>query len=288
MASNRAESGGPASPRAVPRGHPDYPDGLSDLGDAPETVYVRGRVPARGAAVAIVGARAATAYGESIAGRLAHDLAALGYAVVSGLARGIDAAAHRAALEGGGTTVAVLPGGLDAITPRHHAALAEAIAARGALLSDWPGGPPAARGMFVRRNRLIAALASAVVVVEAGETSGALSTAAAARRLGRPLLAVPGDVDRPGSQGCLALLRAGARLCAGAGDVLAALPEAARPADARLLNALGAAPSSAEEIAARAELPLGQALATLLRLEWAGAAASCPGGRWRRAAGATS
>src|SRR5204863_422589 len=173
----------------------------------PPTVYVRGEIPRRESVVAIVGSRAATPYGTRVAGDLARDLSLLGFAIVSGLARGIDAAAHRGALEANGRTVAVLAGGLDHVTPRHHVQLAEEIASSGGLISEWSAGPPAQPGMFVRRNRLIAALAAAVVVVEAGEQSGALSTAAAARRLERPLFAVPGDIDRPQSRGCLMLLR---------------------------------------------------------------------------------
>src|SRR6185503_14015424 len=133
-----------------------------------------------------------------------------GFTVVSGLARGIDAAAHRGALDAGAGTVAVLPGGLDAIAPRHHRGLAEEIATRGGLLTEVASGEPHP-GHFIRRNRLIAALGAATLVVEAAERSGALSTAAAARRLGRPVLAVPGDVDRATSRGCHALIRAGAR-----------------------------------------------------------------------------
>ncbi|MBI1798738.1 MAG: DNA-protecting protein DprA [Candidatus Eisenbacteria bacterium] len=264
---------------------PDYPPALRDLADAPRTVYVRGRIPPRERSVAIVGARASTLYGDGVAGMLARDLAALGVTIVSGLARGIDAAAHRGALEAGGWTVAVLPGGLDSVAPRHHTDLAARVAATGGLITEWETGPPRARGVFVRRNRLIAALTSAVVVVEAGEESGALSTAGAARRLERVVFAVPGDIDRPSSRGCLALLREGARVCASAADVMSALPvriEAAASPEARLLDALAARPEGAETLAMRAGLPVDQALAALLRLEWAGTAAPCPGQRWKR------
>src|SRR5439155_1170886 len=206
---------GPPAPapieRSIRRGEDDYPAALLDLAHPPGVIHVRGALPPAGArAVAIVGSRAATPYGLERAGRLAADLARLGLVIVSGLARGIDAAAHRCALEAGGVTVAVLPGGLDAITPATHLGLAQRIARRGALLSEWPAAYGVRPGLFVRRNRLIAALSQATVVVEAAEKSGALSTAAVARRLGRPLLAVPGDVDRPTSRGCNALLRAGA------------------------------------------------------------------------------
>ena len=288
MASERPETSAADPARAVALDHPDYPDGLRDLRDAPRVVYLRGEIPPRSRAVAVVGARASTPYGESVAGSLARDLAALGIAVVSGLARGIDAAAHRGALEAGGRTIAVLPGGLDHVTPRHHTALAEKIVASGgALVSEWPTGPPAAPGVFVRRNRLIAALASAVVVVEAGETSGALSTAAAAKRLGRPRLAVPGDVDRAGSRGCLALLRDGAQVCACVADVLRVVPAPALNPESRLLEALAAEPRAVELIAQRAGLAVDQTLAALLQLHWMGAAEPCAGGRWRRISGAS-
>jgi DNA processing protein len=210
--------------RAALRDEPGYPVALRDLDDVPPVVFVRGTLPERGRAVAIVGSRAATPYGIAQAGRLGADLARLGYVVVSGLARGIDAAAHRGALAAGGASVAVLPGGLDEVAPRHHAGLAEELCVRGGgLLSEHASGPPRFRGEFVERNRLIAALAGVTVVVEAATRSGALSTAAAARRLGRPVLAVPGDVDRETARGAHALLRTGALLCESAADVLRAM-----------------------------------------------------------------
>jgi len=279
--------------RAVAREDPAYPRGLCDLADAPPVVFVRGGpIPAWETMVALVGSRAASPYGVRQAGRLAGDLARLGLTVVSGLARGIDAASHRGALEAGGRTIAVLPSGLDDVTPRHHRELAEEIAARGALLSEIASGPPRYRADFVTRNRLIASLAAATVVVEAATRSGALSTAAAARRVGRPVLAVPGDLDRDTAAGCHALLRAGARLCTGAADVLAALPrqtkDSGAPADpapgaaARLLEALEVEPRSIETLAAAARLDVAEALAELLALEWAGVVESRPGQRWAR------
>jgi DNA processing protein len=274
--------------RCIQRGASGYPAALLELSRPPREIHVRGALPPAGArAVAIVGSRAATPYGLEHAERLAADLAGLGIVIVSGLARGIDAAAHRGALAAGGVTLAVLPGGLDAITPTSHVGLARRIARRGALLSEWPGAFPVGRGMFVRRNRLIAALAGATVVVEAAERSGALSTAAVARRLARPLFAVPGDVDRPTSRGCNALLRAGARFCESAADVVRALPAPAIPVEAgsdesRLAAVLGAEPLPAETLAARAGVAIGLALAGLLRLEWMGEAVAHPGQRWSR------
>ena len=277
------------APRAVVvqrigRESPGYPAGLAELRDDPLQLFVRGRLPAAGTpAVAIVGARAATPYGRAFATRIARDLAARGVAVVSGLAHGIDAAAHEGALAAAGITLGVLASGVRQVTPAGHELLAERVCERGALVSEQEDGPPFGRGAFVKRNRIVAALADAVVVVEASERSGALSTADVARRLGRPLFAVPGDVDRVMSQGTLALLRGGARVCADAGDVLAVLPKPAVDAsdpDARLLAALGVSPCTLEVLAAAAGVTAPDALARLLRLQWSGLAVGMPGGRW--------
>jgi DNA processing protein len=272
-------------PRVRARGEAGYPPALLVLADAPPRVWLRGAdVPAPGSCVAIVGSRAASAYGLSMARRLAADLAGLGFAVVSGLARGIDAAAHGGALHAGGRTIAVVPSGLDRVTPPEHAALAESIALGGALLSETESGGPFGRGAFVKRNRLIAALSAVTVVVEAAERSGALTTASWALSLGRPVLAVPGDVDRPTARGCLALLRGGAKPCGDAGDVTALLPpRPARDADpaARVAGALDATARTLDDLAMRAGVEPPGALAELLRLEWAGLALPCPGQRWK-------
>ena len=283
--------------RALRRDDPRYPVGLHDLDDAPPMVYARGALPPSPAlAVAMVGSSAASAYGRAMAERLAGDLARLGVGVVSGLARGIDAAAHRGALAAGGATWAVLPSGLDQVTPQHHRELAETIALRGGLITEIERGGPRHSGAFVARNRLIAALAAATVVVEAAEKSGALWTAAAARRLGRAVLAVPGDVDRESARGCHQLLRQGATLCEDASDVLRAIegspvahaaapslaPEA--PAETRLWRALELEPRSVETLAGKAGLSLPETLAGLLALQWAGSARAWPGQRWARAA----
>ncbi len=286
-----------AMARALQRDAPGYPSGLDDLRDAPAELFVLGDAAALSLpAVAIVGARGASTYGLALAERLARDLAAMGVVIVSGLARGIDAAAHKGALAAGGRTLAVLPCGIDRVVPPEHAALAQSITAAGALVSEFEHGAPFGRGAFVRRNRLIAALSQATVVVEAAEGSGALSTAKVARKLARPLLACPGDVDRPGSMGTLALLRAGARIAADAGDVMAALPARALPTHARaaaagtppmdamgcLLAALTDAPSTLDALAASTRLSLPELQALLLQLEWSGMAARVPGQRWRR------
>ena len=277
----------PLEARALVRGASGYPTALAELRDAPAVLYVRGgELPGFAHAVAMVGARAATPYGRTIAERLARDLVAHGITVVSGLARGIDAAAHEGALAGGGRTVAVLASAVDHVTPSAHAALAERVACSGAIVSEVAHGGPFGRGAFVKRNRIIAALSAVTVVVEASESSGSLSTAAAALALGRPLLAVPADVDRPGSRGTLALLRGGARVCADAGDVLAALgPHAAAPCEAldpdqRLRARLSREPMTVEHLAVAADLTPADVLARLLRFQWSGLAVSHPGGRW--------
>ncbi|TMQ73447.1 MAG: DNA-protecting protein DprA [Candidatus Eisenbacteria bacterium] len=275
---------------------PHFPAGLHDLADTPSILYARGALPPPiGQTVAMVGSRAASTYGRAMAERLAGDLTRLGYAIVSGLARGIDAAAHAGAMNAGGGTWAVLPSGLDAITPRHHERLAESIMERGGLVTEIAGGGPRGKGEFIRRNRLIAALASAVVVVEAAGTSGALATAAAGRRLGRQVLAVPGDVDRETARGCHRLLRQGAALCEEAHDVIVAIERwraergspatgdgAPRTAAARVLRALATRARTLEALARHADLAPAETLAALLSLEWGGSARRWPGPRWSR------
>lgn len=187
----------------------------------PPVLFVAGTLPTPGTPiVAIVGTRGATRYGLDFAGRLAHDLAARGVWIASGFAVGIDAAAHEGALEApDGRTLAVLGTGLDVVYPAANAHLRDEVRARGALVSEYPPGTPGGRHTFPQRNRLIAGLANAVVVVEAPFRSGALITAR--HSIGhRPVLAVPGHVRRSQQAGCHALIRAGAALCRDAGDVL--------------------------------------------------------------------
>ena len=188
-----------------------WPDAADDLGPhAPLVLWVRGDPRALEAArsgVAIVGARAATAYGEHVAGEFAAELAASGVCVVSGAAFGIDAAAHRASLAGGGCTVALMAGGLERAYPQAHTELVERIAATGAVVSEVAPGSAPTKWRFLQRNRLIAALSAATVVVEAGWRSGSVNTAHHASALGRPLGAVPGPVTSAASAGCHRLLR---------------------------------------------------------------------------------
>jgi DNA processing protein len=235
-----------ADAHVVSPGRDDWPSGLDDLADPPLLLFRRGELtePDR-RGVAIVGSRRASTYGRAQARRLAGDLARLGITVISGLARGVDAAAHRGALGAGGRTVGVLGGGLARFYPPEHVPLAREIAAdRGAVLSEFPLDVPPLPHHFPRRNRVIAAMAAVVVVVEASERSGSLITADHALDIGRDVLAVPGRVDSANSAGTHRLLREGAALCAGVDDVLRALgvePEEATDAVRRLDDA-GASP----------------------------------------------
>lgn len=250
-------------------------------------------------AAAIVGTRAATAYGEFVAGDFATGLAARDIAVVSGGAFGIDGAAHRGALAAEGLTVAVLAGGVDVPYPAGHTALLRRIAECGLLLSEYPPGVRPARHRFLTRNRLVAALAGATVVVEAGARSGAANTAAWARALGRPVCAVPGPVTSAASVGCHALLRGDAEIVTRAEDVIELVgragelaPDEQRPAspldglsdtEKRIYDALprrGA--RTVDEIAVASGVPARQVLGPLANLELRGLVA-CRDGRFKLA-----
>ncbi len=275
----------------------DYPATLRHLPLPPAVLYCRGTLPAPlaptpdrpGAAVAIVGSRHPTVYGREAAWLFARDLARAGVVVVSGFARGVDAAAHRGALAGGGATVGVLGCGLDVRYPaEHHPTLAAEVAAGGALLSELPLGAPPRKLHFPVRNRLIAALARATLVIEATERSGSLITARCALELGREVLALPGRIFDDTAAGPNALLADGARPALHPRDLLAELGiDAAAPAEvspplpglaARLWDALPAgAVLGAEELAARCAAAIDETLAELLELELAGWVARLPG-----------
>ncbi|MFQ5877921.1 MAG: DNA-processing protein DprA [Acidobacteriota bacterium] len=199
---------------------PRYPALLRASADPPPALYVRGDLaPADLLAIAVVGSRRCTPFGEETASRIAGDLARRGFTVVSGLARGIDAAGHRGALRAGGRTIAVLGSGVDRIYPVEHRALAAAIAASGALLSEFPIGTPPLKHHFPQRNRVIAWLSWSTVVVEGARDSGSLITAGLAADEGRLVHAVPGPAGAIWSEGTNALLREGALLCRGAEDI---------------------------------------------------------------------
>jgi DNA processing protein len=270
--------------RVVGRDEPDYPPWLRRVHSPPPVLWVRGTLlEAEGErAVAVVGARAATGLGLAFARTLARDLASAGVTVVSGLARGIDTLAHRGALDAHGRTVAVLGSGLDRLYPGENAALAAAVAGSGAVVSEFPLGTGPWRQNFPRRNRVIAGWGRAVVVVEAGARSGALSTARAALDEGREVMAVPGHPSQPAVEGTNALLRDGALLVRGAPDVVAELglaaPEERRlPADEVLAALARGVPASVDEIQARCRLALPALLARLAELEVGEAVVRLPG-----------
>jgi DNA processing protein len=256
-----------------------YPPLLAQLHDPPAKLYVRGNVELLGqAAVAVVGARSCSPYGAQVARSLARELAAAGLVVVSGLARGIDGEAHRGALEAGGLTVAVLGCGIDRDYPRSHTELARRIRERGAVVSEYPPGIEPAPWRFPARNRIIAGLCGATVVVEARERSGALITADFALELGREVFAVPGEITSALSAGTNDLLRQGAAPLLAAGDVLAALGlEPAPPrsgavseAAALVLAEITDAACDADGLVRATGRSTGEIAAALVELELAG------------------
>ncbi|GAA1691666.1 hypothetical protein GCM10009808_05820 [Microbacterium sediminicola] len=246
--------------------------------------------------VSIVGARAATEYGEHVAGQLASGLGGHGVAVVSGAAYGIDGAAHRGALAAGGMTIALLAGGVDRPYPSGHSDLIERICAGGAVMSEVPPGTAPTKWRFLARNRMIAALGQATVVVEAGWRSGSLNTAHHAATLGRPLGAVPGPVTSAASAGCHRLLRELDAICVTSADDARELigwcagPGAAAPGDgdrvgdeSRVLDALSTrAPRSVEELARRSGMSISEVRSSLGLLALDGRALA-EGSGWRRA-----
>ena len=256
----------------------DPPPGLFLRGDADQELLSR-------PAVALVGARACSGYGASVARTLGRELAAAGLVVVSGLARGIDAEAHRGALEAGGATVAVLGCGIDRDYPAAHAELARRIAATGLVVSEYAPGVEPAPWRFPARNRIISGLSAVVAVVEARERSGALITADLALEEGREVFAVPGEITSALSAGTNSLLKLGASPLTCAADVLSCFgidpqPAAAagvEGAAAMLLALLRDAPAGADELARRSGLDAGEVARALVELELAGLAAAADG-----------
>lgn len=280
----------------------ELPAQLGDLSIRPKGLWLLGdrsvlEVGAEGC-VALVGTREASAYGIRMAQRLAAGAARAGLIVVSGLARGVDAAAHEAAVRAGGRTVAVMGTGVDVAYPAGHRALHQLVQENGAVLSEVEPGTRAFPGCFPRRNRIIAGLCRATIVVEAGHKSGALNTAAVARDLGRSVGAVPGLADDPRAAGSNQLARDGAHLILDVEDMLMVMGfstfpnsdqskaaihqriigELWDPADALILAALGGSPSSPEVVAQSTKLSLRQVSDGLLRLEMLGIARADGGG----------
>ncbi|THF64544.1 DNA-protecting protein DprA [Pseudothauera nasutitermitis] len=278
----------------------DYPAALLETADPPVLLYAKGRLELLARpALAIVGARSATPQGEDNAEAFARSLAEAGLTILSGLALGIDAAAHRGALSArDGATVAVIGTGADRIYPARNQALARAIAERGLILSELPLGTPPLRHHFPRRNRLIAGLARGVLVVEAALGSGSLITARLAAESGREVFAIPGSIHSPLARGCHRLIRDGAKLVETAADVLEELrlsspdTRAASPAvaqavpaagdDAGILAGLGHDPVDLDTLTERTGLTVDALYAILLPMELDGRIVRLPGGRFQR------
>ena len=277
----------------VPWSDAAYPVALAAIIDPPPVLWARGNLAALGRpAVAIVGSRAGSPYGLSVAERLAADLAARGIVVASGLARGVDSAAHRGALSVGGSTLAVLGSGADVIYPAEHRELAGRIEADGAVLSELVPGTAPRKPFFPLRNRVISGLSRAVLIVEAGQKSGSLITARCALEQGREVLAVPGNVLSGRNRGGHALLRDGAKIVESADDILEELavrvpgrPAAAGlvgPEDLVLRNLPAGEPCDLDAIADRTGLPSPRLLPRLFELELQGLVRRVGGGRFVR------
>jgi DNA processing protein len=286
-------------------GQPDYPERLAVLPGAPPLLFVVGDPEVlRQPALAIVGSRNPSGNGRRTATDFAADLIRYGLVVTSGLAVGIDAAAHRGALAAGGLSVAVCGTGLDTVYPRSHARLAEELAAEGALISEWPPGTPALPAHFPRRNRIISGLTLGTLVVEAALRSGSLITARLAAEQGREVFAIPGSIDNPLARGCHALIRQGAKLVESAADILEELPAqiatprpehsgqaspdpipSPDPERQALLDALGHGSASLDELVERAGLTPQTLSSMLLTMELQGLVEVLPGGRYGRLRG---
>jgi DNA processing protein len=291
-----------------------YPDAFRVLPDAPFLLFACGRLELLGKpGVGMVGTREPTDYGRRTAQELAGDLARAGYGIVSGMAKGIDAASHAGALAADGDTVGVLGHGIDLVYPRENARLFAVMRERGLLITELVPGEEPRAGNFPRRNRLISALSEGVLVVEMAARSGAQHTVTYALEQGKEVFAVPGPIGSPVSAGTNQLLKEGARLVTSASDVLEELrgigrpvpdaprragahpasrepqpapepaePEGLSPDEAKTWAALGAEPLHVDDVAASAELAPGAVLAALLGLELRGAAEQLPGKRYRR------
>ena len=274
--------------RFLGRSSPEFPPLLRSIHDPPPGLFLRGdggpELLSR-PAIAIVGARACSGYGASVARSLGRDLAAAGLVVVSGLARGIDAEAHRGALEAGGGTIAVLGCGIDRDYPAAHAELARRVAAAGLVVSEYAPGVEPAPWRFPARNRIVAGLSAATAVVEARERSGALITADLALEEGREVFAVPGEITSSLSSGTNTLLKLGATPLTGAADVFASFgiePQApaaedVSPAAAALLELVRAGPAGADALARQSGLDAGEVARALVELELGGLVAAADG-----------
>ncbi len=293
----------------------EYPRLLAEIPSPPPLLHYRGAIdPAESSGttptIAIVGTRRPSSYGRRWARRLATALVQNGFTVISGMAAGIDGEAHRSALAAGGRTIAVLGTGVDVVYPSHHEELYREIQARGAIFSEYPAGTAPSRTSFPARNRIIAGLARATIVVEAPTRSGALITARHANEFGRDVYVVPGCLDEEAAMGCLGLLSCGAHAILGEGhllELLGTMPQLDLPLDlpssepevpssgldtgldaglntelADILAAISPTETSFEQITTRARMPAGQVSAAIVQLELLGLVTQLPGARYRR------
>lgn len=272
----------------------EYPQSLLEIPGPPPLLYVKGRLDLLNRpGFAIVGSRNATAQGSGNAEAFASTLSNAGLTIVSGLASGIDAAAHRGGLDGASSTIAVVGTGLDIVYPARNRALAHRIAEQGALVSEFALGTPALASNFPRRNRLICGLSRGVLVVEAAVSSGSLITARLAGDQGREVFAIPGSIHSPLAKGCHALIKQGAKLVESAQDVLEELGYAVRPvanaktegaasAEHPLLAHLGFDPVDVDTLQQRCGLATPELNTALTELELGGHIEGLPGGRWQR------
>lgn len=281
--------------RVIALGDPRYPQAMLQIPDPPPVLYVKGRTDLLNApALAIVGSRHATPQGAALAESFAATLSDAGLTIVSGLALGIDAAAHRGGLTGRSSSIAVVGTGLDVVYPARNRPLAHQLAASGALVSEFPLGTGPIAGNFPRRNRLISGVARGCLVIEAAAQSGSLITARLANEQGREVFAVPGSIHSPLSKGCHQLIKQGAKLVESAQDILEELnlplqrqPDtaAASPVDAQeeaLLQHLGFDPCDIDTLVARSGLASDVVSALLTQLEIDGRIATMPGGKYQR------
>lgn len=276
-----------------------YPRQLLEIADPPPVLYAKGQLDLlQSNTIAIVGSRHATPQGLQNAEAFARNLSQQGWCIASGLALGIDAAAHKGGLQGAGSTIAVVGTGLDIVYPASNHQLAHDIAGRGLIISELPLGTPGRAGNFPRRNRIISGLSRGVLVVEAALQSGSLITAREAAEQGREVFAIPGSIHSALSKGCHQLIKQGAKLVETAADILeelgsvaqtnlqpvaqAAPAESVTPAEASLLAAMGADPIDIDALAERSGLTTEQLYAMLLALELSGQVAKLPGGRYQQ------
>jgi DNA processing protein len=263
---------------------PEYPDRLRQITQSPFVLYIKGDLLAEDAwAVAIVGTRRYSPYGRQVAEKISHTLARNGITIISGLARGIDRIAHKYALDAGGRTIAVMGSGLDNLYPPEHRTLAEEISNKGALISDYPLGTPPDGSNFPPRNRIISGLSKIIIVIEAGERSGALITANYAAEQGKEVFAVPGKITAPTSKGTNLLIKQGAHPLLNPQDVLdllnmtlvaeqrvirKALPS--DPKEAILDQAVGNEPLHVDELCSQVNMPIEEVTSTLALMELKG------------------